>query len=118
MDEWSVYKSLGEAIATRRKRLGITQTEVAARVGMSRASVANIECGRQKVLLHHVYLLAQSLDLPSIMSLIPNAMLRSENSNEYTISIVDISDKQRAQVGDALTAAFASANLLQTSKGS
>ncbi len=118
MNEWSIYIALGEAVATRRKKLGLTQTDIAANVGLSRASVANIECGRQKVLLHHVYLLAQALKLPSIMSLIPNALLRADTGIDLDISRDDISDKQKAQVSDALMAAFANANLTPTPKSS
>ena len=54
MDEQSIYAELGRAVATRRKMVGLTQAEVAKDVGISRASIANIESGRQKVLLHQV----------------------------------------------------------------
>lgn len=118
MNEWSIYVALGEAVATRRKKLGLTQTDVAAIVGLSRASVANIECGRQKVLLHHVYLLAQALKLPSIMSLVPNALLRVDSGIDVDISRDDMSDKQKAQVSDAFRAVFANTSLTPTSKSS
>lgn len=39
------------------------QEELAARVGISRASLANIERGRQSVLVHHLYAIAKALSL-------------------------------------------------------
>jgi transcriptional regulator with XRE-family HTH domain len=41
--------------------LGITQQELAERTGMSRGSIANIETGRQRILLHDVETLARAL---------------------------------------------------------
>ena len=72
MNEWSIYSALGEAVAIRRKAIGLTQAQVAVKVGISRASIANIESGRQKVLLHQVYLFAEALKLPSIMHFCPS----------------------------------------------
>ena len=71
MDEQSIYAELGRAVATRRKMVGLTQAEVAKAVGISRASIANIESGRQKVLLHQVYGLMKALDLKAITELVP-----------------------------------------------
>jgi len=61
----------------------MSQDILAKAVGLSRASIANIETGRQKVLLHHVYLLASALGCSSILDLIPT--LRSpEGAPEVT----------------------------------
>jgi len=46
------YQQFGEAMALRRQELDMTQADLAVRVGLSRASIANIERGRQSVLLH------------------------------------------------------------------
>ena len=77
MDEQSVYAELGRAVATRRKMIGLTQATVAKSVGISRASIANIESGRQKVLLHQVYGLVKALDLKAITDLVPAAPPRA-----------------------------------------
>lgn len=107
MNEWSIYSALGEAVAIRRKAMSLTQAQVAAKVGISRASVANIESGRQKVLLHQVYLLAEALKLPSIMALLPKSLLRGESDLAVPISRDDISKRQKAQVSDVLMGMFA-----------
>lgn len=46
------YKRLGEFCVRRRKALGWTQQELADRMGLVRSSIANIETGRQRLLLH------------------------------------------------------------------
>ncbi len=114
MNEWSIYPALGEAVATRRKAMRLTQAQVATKVGISRASIANIESGRQKVLLHQVYLLAEALQLPSIMSLLPKSLLRGEGDLAVPISRDDISERQKAQVSDALMGMFSSSSAIAT----
>lgn len=81
MNDMDVYKLLGSRAATRRKQLKLKQDEVAKQIGLSRASVANLETGRQKILLHHVYRLAAALELRSIMELIPNTLVEIEPVN-------------------------------------
>lgn len=115
MNEYAIYSALGEAVAIRRKAMSLTQAQVAAKVGISRASIANIESGRQKVLLHQVYLLAEALKLPSIMSLVPKSLLRGESDIVVPISRDDISDRQKAQVSDALMGMFANSPVLTAS---
>lgn len=50
-----VYVSFGEALRTLRKKAGMTQEDLATAIGLSRASIANIECGRQQVMLGDLY---------------------------------------------------------------
>ena len=115
MNEYAIYSALGDAVAIRRKAMRLTQAQVAAKVGISRASIANIESGRQKVLLHQVYLIAEALKLPSIMSLLPKSLLRGESDVTVPISRDDISERQKAQVNDALMGMFASSPALSAS---
>src|SRR6266851_9976979 len=58
-----IYHQMGVAIRVRRKTLSLTQHTLAARLGISRAALANIETGRQKVFVHHLYALAVALQL-------------------------------------------------------
>ena len=50
-----IYVSFGEAVKTRRLKAGMTQADLAEKIGLSRASIANVEAGRQQVLLGDLY---------------------------------------------------------------
>ncbi|MGH9877763.1 MAG: helix-turn-helix domain-containing protein [Nitrososphaerales archaeon] len=65
------YREFGKLIRGHRERLGITQDELGERVGLSRTSITNIEQGRQRVLFHHVCVLAESLGIGPEL-LLPN----------------------------------------------
>jgi transcriptional regulator with XRE-family HTH domain len=55
------YPCLGQRVRQARREAGMTQALLAARVGLTRASVTNIEKGRQKVLAHTLWRLAETL---------------------------------------------------------
>lgn len=78
------YEDLGRAIRARREALEITQAELGARIGLSRTSVTNIECGRQRLLIDQFCRLAQVLRcerdelLPAVM---PDAGARTSSKD-------------------------------------
>jgi transcriptional regulator with XRE-family HTH domain len=72
-----LYHALGKAIAAKRRTKGMSQAALGTHVGLTRASIANIETGRQKVLLHYVYLAAAALECSSITELLPEISLES-----------------------------------------
>jgi transcriptional regulator with XRE-family HTH domain len=73
MNPESVYRHIGAVIRKGRKKFKprLTQEALAQRVGISRASLANIETGRQSVLVHQLYALAGALDLAPADFLLP-----------------------------------------------
>ncbi|HTV30493.1 MAG TPA: helix-turn-helix transcriptional regulator [Xanthobacteraceae bacterium] len=58
-----IYQQIGVAIRVRRKKQSLTQHQLAAQVGVSRAALANIETGRQRVFVHQLYALAAALQM-------------------------------------------------------
>ena len=101
MEPRYIYKELGQNIRRYRKKAHRTQDQVAAVIGMSRASLANIEAGRQQVLLHHLFAIADALDLDSPVVLIP----LSSGSTPHDGILPDLplpkdglSDKQRLEI--------------------
>jgi transcriptional regulator with XRE-family HTH domain len=58
-----IYRALGALIRRRRRTLELTQEELARSIGISRGALANIETGRQNVLLHQLYRFATMLDM-------------------------------------------------------
>lgn len=63
MDIEALYRHIGTTIKQKRKQLGWTQEQLANQMATSRASLANIETGRQNVLVHQLYNFAAVLDL-------------------------------------------------------
>lgn len=58
-----IYKQIGEVIRAKRKTLGMTQHDLAKKLGISRGSLANVETGRQNMLVHQLYAYADALQL-------------------------------------------------------
>lgn len=100
MNEQDLYRRVGKAIADRRNELELTQEDVSRRVNLSRGSLANIETGRQKILLHHLYQIAEVLEVPRVEGFLPTiAHLTSEEPAKLIISGDDeLTSEQRTQV--------------------
>jgi transcriptional regulator with XRE-family HTH domain len=97
MDEKKLYKGLGEMIAARRNKMELNQAELAKQVNMSRASIANIEVGRQRVLVHQLYLLAEALELTDgPRSLLPIA--RAVSTDTLPMPEGGLTVKQKSQI--------------------
>lgn len=58
-----VYVLLGAKIAHIRTNLGMTQTEFGKIIGQTRASVANMENGKQRIHLHTLEQLAKAFSM-------------------------------------------------------
>ena len=108
----ALYRAFGSAVSTRRKALDLTQADLAGKVNMSRASIANIESGRQNVLLHHAYALAAALDFAKVSELLPpmpqkplGEELKMTLSNQ-TLSKKTLSQDAEAQVADLISSAL------------
>jgi transcriptional regulator with XRE-family HTH domain len=70
MDTSSLYREVGAVIRHRRRALDLTQGELASRLGISRGGLANIETGRQNLLVHQLYQFAAALDM-NVHDLLP-----------------------------------------------
>ena len=88
------YRELGQSIKRYRKGAGRTQAQLAVEIGISRASLANIEAGRQQVLVHYIYAIAEALDLDSPMALMPTTPQDQSSRNlDIEASAVPLPDK-------------------------
>ena len=72
-----IYPELGAAVREARERIGITQSELGIRVGLSRTSITNIERGRQVVLVHQLLELSAALDVAAA-ALLPTTSAHME----------------------------------------
>src|SRR4051812_25353857 len=67
-----LYEVVGERVSSARRNKGLRQGHLADRVGVTRASIVNIEGGRKRPPLHLLWQIAASLDL-DLHRLIPSA---------------------------------------------
>lgn len=65
-----LYKQIGENIRVRRNEMGLTQMDFSKKVGLSRASIVNIEQGRQHPYIHLLWDISEVLNV-NIQQLIP-----------------------------------------------
>ena len=68
--EARLYRTVGSRARRERERRGLTQTALASDLGVSRASVVNIEKGRQRAPLHLLWSMAELLGV-EVTDLIP-----------------------------------------------
>ncbi len=64
------YAELGSNIRKRRVAIGMTQSDLAAKAGVKRTSIANMERGAQAILVHQLLNIARALKVSSA-SLMP-----------------------------------------------
>lgn len=70
MDKTELYAYVGERITLFRLAKGLTQEELAERVGIHRLSINNIELGNQQISTYILFRIAEELDRP-ILDFIP-----------------------------------------------
>jgi transcriptional regulator with XRE-family HTH domain len=93
-----IYKTIGAIIRRRRRRLEWPQTRLASRLGISRATLANIETGRQRVLVHHLYTLAEVLEMKPSDFLPPASMTESPGAWALLPIPDDLKPQQKEQI--------------------
>lgn len=107
MEPLHIYREVGRNIKRYRKGVHRTQQQVAAAIGMSRASLANIEAGRQQVLVHHLFAIADALDLdsPIVLMLSPSTSAPQEEflSDLPLPDDAGLTEKQRLEVRHLLS---------------
>jgi transcriptional regulator with XRE-family HTH domain len=102
MDESEIYRRLGSLVRQHRKRLDMNQETLGRAIGLSRASVANIETGRQHIPLHHLYGLAGALRVDP-QALLPSAAGDGPPKADREIrSSLDLSERQQAAIAQVV----------------
>jgi transcriptional regulator with XRE-family HTH domain len=100
--ERAIYERLGQLVRSIRQSRGLTQADLADRVGMSRTSVTNIESGTQAVTVAGLFELAEALQVDP-GHLLPTAATAEESISQLSDAVMrrDLMDLlQRAGRGD------------------
>jgi transcriptional regulator with XRE-family HTH domain len=116
MDTETLYRNIGTLIKRRRKQLRMTQDRLSKLVGLSRASVANVELGRQKILIHQIYLLAEHLEI-AVVDLLPTAVSDHDTDQSQAFPLpTGLNRTQQEQLLRLLTGATSDALTNSTAK--
>ena len=97
-----VYKQIGEIIKSRRKTLGHKQEYLASKLGMSRGALANIETGRQRILVHQLYKFADVLELKPF-DLLPPPSVNHSSAKPHKLRFSDnVTPQQENQLAQLI----------------
>jgi transcriptional regulator with XRE-family HTH domain len=98
-----IYRRIGGIIRALRRRADKAQDVLAGQLGISRATLANIETGRQRILVHQLYAIAQALDV-KLADLLPPSLTDGTAANDWSsLSIEgDLSADQKKQIANLI----------------
>jgi transcriptional regulator with XRE-family HTH domain len=102
MDESEIYTELGRLVRQHRERHGMSQETLAQFIDLSRASVANIETGRQRIPLHHLYGLAEALKVEPDALLPRAAKVVAGDGDRQIKASVNLTKREEANVARVL----------------
>lgn len=112
-----IYKEIGGIIRALRRRADKAQTVLAGQLGISRATLANIETGRQRILVHQLYAIAKALEV-KLDDLLPAASDENLGVNWAALPIEgDLSVEQRKQIASLIGPVEDAATPTQKAKG-
>ena len=97
-----IYRHIGMLIKTRRQKLEMNQERLAKKLGISRGSLANIETGRQNILVHQLYRIAAALDLTPVDFLPPPSMDQVSTWHSELPLPDYLKSQQKKQIADIL----------------
>lgn len=102
MDEDRLYRLVGGRLRTirERKRPRMSQQTLANRVDMTRASIVNIEAGRQRPPLHVLWQIAETLDV-TLVDLLPTREEFAVAGEPVTLDAATVNQIVEAANGDA-----------------
>lgn len=96
-DQENFYKSLGQRIREARQKNKFTQDDFANRLDLSRASIVNIEKGRQHPPIHSLWNIAKLLNL-EIADLLPSTKTEQTLSEGWKKIVSKKPIKEKTQV--------------------
>lgn len=108
MEKKALYDLLGRRIA--QARGAMTQQQLAEKVDMSRASIANIERGQQSVSVFNLYAIAEAVGMADPADLLPMREGAASNLVEVKASFGEINSQDRYKVNELISRVSISAN--------
>lgn len=106
-----LYRSIGGVIRAKRRQRDWSQEVLAEKLKISRGTLANIESGRQRVLVHQLYAIAAALELK------PADLLPAPGPVTGTPEAFPLPEHLNAQQKEQLARLIQSANPASVDKG-
>jgi transcriptional regulator with XRE-family HTH domain len=99
----TLFKILGERIRKKRLDVGLNQEDVAKEIGMGRASVSNIEVGRQQAPLSVLYEISRlfKTDIQLLLPTYQEVLQRVEEDNRTVSGLLEgmpLTDEIKAKI--------------------
>lgn len=102
MEPEPIYKEIGGIIRAQRRLADKAQNVLAGQLGISRATLANMETGRQRILVHQLYAIAKALKI-KLSDLLPPLRDEDLGVNWETLPIEgDVNEEQRKQIASLI----------------
>lgn len=92
----ALYQAFGRGFRAARDEAGLTQRQVAERVGLTRTSITNIERGNQHIALHQLFLLAGAVGVEPATLLPNDEVALEELVPERALKNLDADAEERA----------------------
>ncbi len=105
MSKHPVYKEIGKRIRHWRKANGMKQEALADELGISRGSLANIETGKQSVLVHQIYNFSRALKVKP-HEFLPDSVSEMSSTPQVVLSQptnIVLSPDQQRQIANVLS---------------
>jgi len=102
-----IYKEIGIRIRNWRKANGMKQEVLAGELGISRGSLANIETGKQSILVHQIYNFSRALKVKP-HEFLPDAVTEASSTPQVVLSQptnIVLSPAQQRQIANVLSEA-------------
>ena len=98
MDQDTFNKRIGENLRRLRGVARLTQDALASNIGVSRATIANMETGRQAMSAYQLVRIARALNLPSLDDLFDSRSGESDDGDPVLFRPPTIAERARRQV--------------------
>ena len=98
MDQDTFNRRIGENLRRLRRVARLTQDNLASKIGVSRATIANMETGRQAMSAYQLIRIAKALNLPSLEDLFDSQSEKSDDGDSVLFRPPNIEENARRQV--------------------
>ena len=96
----TLYREIGARVRQARRGCGMNQERLAELVGLTRASIANIESGVQRPPLHVLWRIAEAVDM-KIYVLFPGASIQADEWVQRALAAEERVRELQQQIDDA-----------------